>query len=382
MNIWFYINSNFESEGNPIAKRIKGLATIVKLAGHNPYILFPKPVSDKIWKQDEYKVSYRGIAFDKSYIKKVFPKMYHASELLKYFRKQVKLNVKPDVLVLYNGSAIAYYSLIKFCRANNIKVITDITEYYPLSFKRVLSLNYWDHVIYRKYLTNIINGSIVISSFWRKYLRNKNAVLVPALYLENKNVTKAEEKNEFNIVYIGAMTKRDLPDTMVNAVKHLIKAGYNVKFVIIGNVDSQRSGRRIKKQILNDTELHKRIVFTGWLSNEKIHDTLNNADAFILIRDNGKFSNGSFPTRLPELMNYRKPIILSGTTEFKNYFKHRHDACLVPPGDNPENISEEIQYLYNNPEKSQQIGEYCKEACDKYFVPEKYVDDLKKMVLY
>lgn len=364
MKILIYLNGNLKNLFDPRVKRLKMIALGLNENGIIPSFVYTiskeENHGDKWW-IDENGFQCKAIFFKprSGIANKIIPNNLRLSKSFLSFLQKDENGF--DIVLLYNSAMLSYLPILDFCRLRKIKCITDLTEWYPSSLKRMISVNFWDHFLFRKFKMERYDGIISISSLWERYTSNKNipTVRVPSL-CDPKDIPyndSSTTNSVFQLVYIGRLSDRDLPYTMIEGIKLADAKGIPIKLIIIGNVNRHKTGLQIKKLATTDPQIKRLIKFTGFVETDEMNHLLNSASANILLRSDDSFSNGCFPTRLPEYLLTAQPLITSAIHDFNLYLKDNVNACLITPGNNPHELCDKIEYLFNNRDKSKLIGE-------------------------
>ena len=92
---------------------------------------------------------------------------------------------------------------------------------------------------------------------------------------------------------------------------------------------------------------------------------------------------GAIPTKIFENLALKKPLLLGVEGEAKDLFVDKGKCCLFFEPENPEEMKKQVLYLYNNPDKLQELGENGLDYVSKYFnrdiIAEEYYQELKKL---
>ncbi len=364
---------DYEAEGNPVVNRITGLA--LSLINYNNEVTVICPNNNLSKTTELFQLNNLGIRYHKfdNQINKnslLFTNYYPGINLYNYLNN-ILLKEKIDLVVFYGASYLLYYRSVKLCQSMNIKCIVDLTELYPISFKRIFSPNFWDHFYFRTSYIKRFDGVITISNYLYNYLKPKkiSSIRIPAILIDDlkyPNEFQHTTQSGFNITYMGVLSKRDLPDTMFKAIISLIRLGYDINFTIVGNISKQKKGRYYKKLIEKKGDLNNRIKFTGWVKDDDLIQIKENTSLFILLRKNDIFSNACFATRIPEYLYTSKPVLLSSIDEFVSTFNHKENVYFVKPTKSSSAVSRALLYLYNNRSLMDRIGENGKTFAQEY----------------
>lgn len=188
-------------------------------------------------------------------------------------------------------------------------------------------------------------------------------ILIPAMSKLNEDdlapitTPRRSRKDEiFTIGYIGVLSDRDLPWLMIDVVETCIKLDMPIRFLVIGNVSSQKTGRKIQHYVNKNPSLRNCVVFTGWLELENMQKQIQNVDAFLLLRENNLYSRACFATRLPELLETGRAVITTNIGSVNQYLTGHIDAILISPNDQRTVLVKEIKSLMGDPESASLIG--------------------------
>ena len=298
MNILFVIGQG-DKTGSPSVKRIKFLAKGLSILGFETYILFisPTPRGNLLsndWIADESGVYSKTIYCSSRLFGplKLFLRKIDSGKILEKELNESIRDIQWNCIFLYGQSRLFFNAAISFCKMNKILVLADLTEWYPLGFKRVFSPNYWDHVLFRSITIRRCSGVVAISRAWEHYAQMKNVdvITIPSMSELQEFNAKAslpkkltEKDKPFVLTYVGPMSPRDLPFALLEAIRELVNSNIDVSLYIVGKVDSQQSGRKAKEIVAKDKLLRNNVTFTNWVTNSKLRELMQNSDAFCTI---------------------------------------------------------------------------------------------------
>ncbi len=304
-----------------------------------------------------------------------------------YFKKTNKFRVLPKALK-YNANAAIFYKkylgnlistlniqgiiiysmfstlvepITKIARESKVFVITDGGEKYSVNFQNIINgINYMQYrAIF--YSFKKIDGLMVCSPRWKKYATSirKPSILLPSFMPKQKysKVNKIKKiKKNFNVIFMGALSPREKPKTIFNAINICNQLGYDFKLMIIGkqgfNFVQKISYNIMKIKFRNN----KNIKFTGFISKTKKNNLLNSADCFVLLRPSCKETFHLFPTRLPEYFQTQKPVVITDVEPFSIFYKHKKEVYFIDKNNNSKDLAYAFIDLYNNPKLSKEIG--------------------------
>lgn len=227
-----------------------------------------------------------------------------------------------DVIITYNGNIAGW--LVRFAKKHNVKLITDLTEWYDNNELKATDLLPY---AYNMKCTQIyVKNKIVISHFFDDYYKTTHNIVVPATCdaTENKwqqgEVLAKEKAGDFDgitLIYAGTPARKDAVHYAINAVQRLIDEGANVRFLIVG----VERGRYLKNyaDLLSKTELSERIQFLGRVPQDVVPSFYALADFMVLLREPTRKSNAGFPTKFSESFTSGTPVIANLTSDLGHY---------------------------------------------------------------
>ena len=132
--------------------------------------------------------------------------------------------------------------------------------------------------------------------------------------------------------------------TILRAVKKFATISNNIRLIIIGNGPLYNELRRNT----NDLKISERVIFTGYIPQEKLGRILPAADVGLLIRTKkGASIYGPLSTKLSTYALFNLAVIVAGTS-FDGYpNKLKTNLYIVPPG-NSDALSDIFFYLCKN----------------------------------
>lgn len=244
---------------------------------------------------------------------------------------------KYNVIITYNCSLVKW--LIPFCKKNNIRLITDITEWYEYNeLKPIMWPGYvLDMLIYQKRIKN----KIVISSFLDRFYHTTNNIVIPATcdaaeakWHQVSDVAKSNvgEYDGVTLIYAGNPARKDAVHYVINAVNALANEGAKIRFLIIGITKEQYVERY--KDLLKVKKLNDAIKFLGRVSQDDVPSYYALSDFMVLLRESNRKSNAGFPTKFSESFTSGTPVIANITSDIGIYLKDGETGFVIPePGE-------------------------------------------------
>jgi len=200
---------------------------------------------------------------------------------------------------------------------------------------------------------------------------------------KNPELMKKFETNEkdFVINYTGEYVRLGDMDDIIESFIELAKTQNNFKLHLAVRVKNGKDAEKKKKIIekLKKENIVDRVAFIDDGSYE-MQDIFNLCDISIFpVRTMaGKFD---IPLVIIEVMACGKPVIASSLERLK-YFLSNENSILIAPG-NRESLKENILYLYNNPQKRNDLArkgiDFVRENFDIMKIVKEYEEVYEKL---
>ncbi len=271
---------------------------------------------------------------NKKILGKIFGYFKQGNKTLIWIRKYSLTN-KISHIIVYNANSIFLLRLKNYCKKNNLKLICDCTEWYdgrhlPGGKFGIVNL---DNNIRIRVVYPLIKNMIVISSFLKKYFEKKNceALIIPPLvdFSERKwkSVTNANSiaSLQKKVIYAGDPGKKDLLMPIIKALKHINDQSVKIEFFILGLSTDQFAE--------NILEYGETIPFyircNGRAPLNDVPKYYQVADFSILLRENKRYANAGFPTKLVESLSAGIPVITNRTSDIPQYIIDGENGFLL-----------------------------------------------------
>ncbi len=357
--------NNF-STGNHIRRICRGL----QLNGWQPGVVstnnnafvnnMPKQEYDQPW-QIPYHIS---TIYKKVWSKNYFIKAAAFAKALYPALLSVLKHGKLKAVILYEGSFTSYMPLFHLCKRHSVPVIPYLIEDYNFKIKFLLSGSYIDRYLYSKALIQKCTGIIGISHYWHKFAKQSGVpfAVVPSYLPTELTALPSVDSPSFSkpgpikVATIGAWTQRELPQTLFSACKLIKKQGFDIRYNVISKIGYNKGEKKAYRRFLSDQELQQMITLHGWVESCKMDKIMQEADMFVLLRRNDKETAALFPTRIPEYLLYKRPMILSYAGDLPMYFEHMKSAYFIRPGNAVVELRDAILSLVNNRERAAMIA--------------------------
>lgn len=337
---------------NAAAQRVMANGLLFMKSGYNVYYIDIN--TDKVISDDFLENEFEGF----KYFVKSQPYPKNKKEWFSYItdisfvKKSIEfdLNLKPDIIIVYNYPAISLLRLISYCKNKKIKLIADVTEWYlpqgNLLFKIVKG---FDSYLRMRFLHKKLNGIIVISKFLQNYYKDRNIVFLPPLInKKSKKWEKSEvsDTEKLNLIYVGDVShgNKDKLDIIINSLNRIKNHVQDFKFTIVGATKSQYIEVFGDKSLPSITDDY--LVFLERQPHEKVIEKIKNADYTIFLRSNNLSNRAGFPTKFVESLACGTPVITNASSNISDFLVESETGFLLSSIKNNE-IDASLKIILN-----------------------------------
>lgn len=277
-------------------------------------------------------------------------------------------------IIFYDFPSFNFVFLFFYIRkCKNIKIISDITEWYsvPKEYSLYSFIKFLDIQFRMKFINKYLNdGLILISDNLNKYYSNKKKIIVPPLIdLNDKKWSKFDGNvktfDEINFVYAGhpGKGKDDLSRIFLflNSLFHNSTKKYKL-FLI---------GFALEEFNLNFDLPAQNISILGRINHDKVLSVIKRAHFSIFFRENSISNNFGFPTKLVESLACGTPVITNPTSMIDKYLISGANGFLIDY--NLENVEKSRFDILNSNHLI--LSNNSIQTCRNYFDYELYIND-------
>ena len=239
-----------------------------------------------------------------------------------------------DVIVGYDHSLYFSYRIMKLSKKYKIPYVSDITEWYSANEYKlaIFSPLYLINNFNMYYVKKLVKNKIVISSYLYRFYNKTNNIIIPPL-IDNQEAKWIELKSVLprfegiRIIYAGTPGKKDLLETILEAVLLCVNEGFNLQFIILGVTKEYISKFKNYAAFIS---FPRNFFFLGLVSQTEVPSYYAVSDFSILLREPTRKSMAGFPTKIVESMASGCPVILNYTSDLENYIFDKHNGFVVP----------------------------------------------------
>jgi glycosyltransferase involved in cell wall biosynthesis len=272
---------------------------------------------------------------------------------------------KIDAVIVYSRNAFSFEPVINLAKTFGIPVISDVVEWPSVhSFRGGIINPLFLNTLRMLNIANCkVNGITAISSFIEEKYHEKGlpvlrvpALVEPDLFLKSSISINdlSNDSNIFNLFYLGSLSKKDDPASLLTVIKSLALSGKSINLHVVGTNGKTGNAHRFSKACKREN-ISNLVRFHGWVSDWELKKILLTADAFILPRIQKLDEQAAFPTRLPELMLTGKPVVTVRVGDIEEYLLDGVHAFVCDPGD-ANDLCNRIRELIDNPSLGKKIG--------------------------
>ena len=241
----------------------------------------------------------------------------------------------PHLVIAYNHPALALQKMANYCRENDIKIISDCTEWYePNGNFFYRKIKGWD-VNKRMYdvhchLDGVISISRYLYDFYQK--QNVNTMLLPPLVDLQESKWKQKETddsdNTIRLIFAGSLGKgnKDRVDMVIDALENVSNHSRSINFVldILGITQEQYINLFPNKQSVPSF-----VTFHGRKSHQEAIQMLLQSDFQIFLRENHLANKAGFPTKFVESISSQTLVLTNPSSNLSEYMQEGFNSfCL------------------------------------------------------
>lgn len=268
------------------------------------------------------------------------------------FLNKIIEQYKKDVcmVILYNYPSLPSISIIKKCRNFEIKVVSDITEWYD--DVGILGLKCLDTQYRMKKILPSLDGVIAISRFLYEYYQpfTQCCQLPPLIDYDDekwKSINRCikDDNSPLTLIYAGSLGKnKDQLSTMIRIFTEATLDNPNkIVFRIVGLTkdEYQKNKTDVPKIIPSN------IVFEGRKKHNELLQEIAEADFSFFLRDINLVTTAGFPTKFSESIACGTPVITNRTSDLEQYLIPGDTGFFLDQGCMTEQLREILKLPQN-----------------------------------
>jgi glycosyltransferase involved in cell wall biosynthesis len=159
-----------------------------------------------------------------------------------------------------------------------------------------------------------------------------------------------KKKKNFKILYWGGFHPQHGVEFIIRAAKLVEEYAKGISFMLIGKGHSWEESINLSKNLRVSN-----IIFTGYLSDEKLRGVIINSDLILGFFGSSQRAGRSIGNKVFEGLSYGKPVITEKSKAVRRFFTHKKELYLVKPN-NEKEIAEGIINLHEDAKLREKIA--------------------------
>ncbi len=172
-------------------------------------------------------------------------------------------------------------------------------------------------------------------------------------------------KDNFVILFFGRLHPKKCPDDLIKAFSKVVQNIPNSQLIFAGTGEEEIKLRNLT----SDLNLNEKIIFTGFVSEDRKWDLFRRCDVFVL-----PSAVEAFGITVVEAMACEKTVIATNLEPFPEIIKEGETGFLVPLH-SPEDLADAITELALDEGKRKEMGKMARKDVEERFDINKIADD-------
>jgi glycosyltransferase involved in cell wall biosynthesis len=278
-------------------------------------------------------------------------------KIKKLYEEIVRAN--PSLIICCEPLTILAAHRYKKEKGKEIKIISDITEYYPHQnilhkYSGIMKLlNHLRYFFFNIYVTNLVNylfiGEDRKAGLYNKIAPTKKKTIIgyypPAIFFNYS--PPLYDGKYFTLCYTGIISEARGFNRFVVLVSKAAERFPDKIFIakILGRYE-QPELKKLTEEL--STIKNVEVDYTDWVDYKNFAVELSRVDLCIDLRDKNKVFNRSLPIKVFDYMACGIPVIYSSLDSFKEFEDVKKFGILVEPDDIDAALNK-IKFYLNNP---------------------------------
>lgn len=219
---------------------------------------------------------------------------------------------------------------------------------------------------------NLADKVIVLSEEWKDYFKSivsddkicvlYNSIVIPEDFNKDLDTNK--------ILFLGRIGQRKGIYDLLDVVEKLIPDFPNIKLYVGGDGEIDKL-----KQIIQDRNLGKNVIYVGWTTGEQKEKLLKECSFYIL-----PSYNEGMPMSVLEGMAYKNVVISTKVGGIPKVINNDENGIIIEPGDK-ETLYKTLVDLLKNSEKRAVLSNGARETMEKKFDIKKNIEVLMNIYI-
>lgn len=221
------------------------------------------------------------------------------------------------------------------------------------------------NIIGSKYLKTFQKKCVIIPFALDKFTQKKADEYAE---ISNKGLAQSGHNEEVNFLFVGRLVYYKGCEYLIKAFKDT----HDAKLTIVGDGP-------LKSYLLNlacELGLESRIDFTGYVSDEEIIKYYEKCDVFVLP---SVYKSEAFGLVQIEAMSFGKPVINTDLETGVPYVSINNQTGITVSAKNIKELNKAINYMIDNKEKRDLMGNMARQRVNKYYRYQQMVDSVYEL---
>lgn len=232
------------------------------------------------------------------------------------------------------------------------------------------NLKFIDNVEERsKFISKNADVTITNSNSVKDYYKIDDAkVIYNFVEVKESDIKQTSEFGEVDLKlsFVGKIKEEKGQLDAVKAVNMLVKDGYSVKLIIIG--DGENDYIKQINEYLTKEKIEENVILLGF--KKDFASYVNDSDLLLVCSKNEAFGRVTL-----EAMALGKPVVGSNSSGTSELISDGKTGLLYKPGDITD-LADKLKYYHDNKEKLKAHGKLAKEYYNKNFSKEIYINKI------
>lgn len=257
-----------------------------------------------------------------------------------------KITKVPYIFEIHDRTPEVYCGEMGFEESSLIfKIMKTIEKLVIINSKGVITVNEHVATYFKQYggptPIAIYTGSRIGASIYGKFSTKKRKLI-------NSRIILYQGSLSMTSVGKPAMYDLELP---LNAMPIILKSFPNTSLVYVG----EGSGRLKLEEKSRSLGLENKVIFTGFVSQEKVFDWIGKADVVLIPYADNPNNHTTVPSKLYEYMAVGKPIVATRFPGILEILEHERNGILYTVG-SIKNFSQCVLRLLNDLELAEKLS--------------------------
>ena len=256
--------------------------------------------------------------------------------LFRFVSKNIKKTDK-NILIIYAESfpilVIGYLLKIMFFDLSLHYAAEHPVRYKKRFLRKIFLKNCYPYCVYRMN-DGLLSVSGQLANFFKSFQGSKkiNYIFPPVTDPEHFSKQYPSPYNFDYVAYCGAISlEKDGLDILLKSFAIVKRTLPEIKLLLIGRSQSNHE-LTIIMDLINSLDIFNNIVFPGFLEYQDLPKYLSNARILALARPTNLQNETGFPSKLPEYLSTKKPVIITRVGDIPRYFTNCVNCFLAEPG--------------------------------------------------